>query len=223
MIKNLMYVGIAVLGITTAQAQKTETFTKKGKTLILTNEDPNFNAEVKEGLINTFFTVYPKLCKTYNKKAIDTVRVKIDTSYTGVAYANNGSITISSAWLHKMPKDTDVITHEVMHLVQAYGGHSGPGWLTEGIADYVRYKFGVANKEANWSLPDYKSSQSYANSYRVTARFLLWITENYDKKFVKKMDKHMRSHTYSPELWEKYTGKTLDELWKAYGENPKLS
>jgi len=60
-----------------------------------------------------------------------------------------------------------------MHIVQDYGQSTGPGWLTEGIADYARYKFGVNNPAAKWALPAYKSTQKYTDAYRVTARFLV--------------------------------------------------
>ena len=205
------------------QAQEKEISTKKKKTLIFVNQDPNFSPEVKKGLIKTFFKVYPKMARDFNPKSIDTVEVKIDTAYTGVAYANNGKITISSAWLKKKPQDLDVITHESFHLVQAYPGHSGPGWLTEGIADYARFKYGVNNEKANWSLTDFSPKQHYDNSYRITARFLYWLTQNYDKKIVLKLDKNMRDKTYSSKLWKEYTGKTLDDLWNEYSKDPKLN
>lgn len=88
------------------------------------------------------------MVKDFNPKALKTLEIKIDTAYIGVAYAINGKITISSKYLRKKPQDLDVITHEVMHIVQAYPNNSGPGWLTEGIADYVRYKYGNDNKSA---------------------------------------------------------------------------
>ena len=47
--------------------------------------------------------------------------------------------------------------------------------LTEGLADYARYKYGVNNAAAGWSLPNYASGQSYTNAYAVTARFLVWL------------------------------------------------
>lgn len=203
-------------------AQSRETHSKKGKTIIFVNQDPQLNPDVKKGLIKTFFKVYPKMSKDFNPNAIDTVEVTVDTSYTGVAYANNGKITISSAWLQKKPQDLDVITHETFHLVQAYPGHSGPGWLTEGIADYARFKYGVNNKKADWSLTDFSNKQHYDNSYRITARFLYWLTQNYDKNIVHKLDKNMRDKTYSPNLWKQYTGKTLDALWDEYSKNPEV-
>jgi len=152
-----------------------------------------------------------------------TLEVKIDTAYNGVAYAHNGKITISSEWLRKKPEDIDVITHEVMHIVQSYPHKSGPGWLTEGIADYVRHVYGVDNKRAGWSLTGYSADNHYTQSYRITARFLLWITQKYDKTLVLKLDKHLREKTYHEELWEKYTGKSLEDLWKEYQSAPQLS
>jgi sulfur carrier protein ThiS len=203
-------------------AQEKETFTNDEYTVVFQNEDPNFNPDVKDGLIKTFFLVYPKMVEVFNPKALKSLEIKIDTAYTGVAYANNGKITISSEWLRKKPEDLDVITHEVMHIVQSYPNNSGPGWLTEGIADYVRYKYGNDNKSAGWSLPEYTATNHYTRSYRVTARFLLWTTQQFDEDLVVKMDRNLREKTYTSELWIKYTDKTLDELWEEYSKNPGI-
>jgi hypothetical protein len=146
----------------------------------------------------------------------------IDTAYKGVAETDSGKVTISARWMHLHPEDIDVITHEVMHIVQDYGQSDAPGWLTEGIADYARYKFGVNNEAANWSLPAYKATQSYTNAYRVTARFLLWVEEKVKPGVVKEMDNQLRKHTYTDNSWKVLTGKTVDELWKAYSENPAV-
>ncbi|WP_245758659.1 basic secretory family protein [Zunongwangia mangrovi] len=91
------------------------------------------------------------------------------------------------------------------------------------MADYVRFKYGVDNEGAGWSLPDYNPENSYKNSYRITARFLYWLTKKYDKKIVQKLDKNMRNKTYSADLWNQYTGKSLDELWAEYSESPQIS
>ncbi|WP_226332338.1 basic secretory family protein [Echinicola marina] len=196
---------------------------KKGKyTLTFINQDHDLDETVKEGLIKTFFKVYPKMVKDFNHEATKLVTVTIDTAYNGVAYAHNGKITIASQWLDKKPEDLDVITHEGMHLVQAYPGGSGPGWLTEGIADYVRYAYGVDNEGAGWSLPDFDSKHHYKNSYRITARFLLWINQNFEGDFVKRMDEKMRNKEYTASLWNLYTGKSLEELWEEYANDPKV-
>lgn len=188
--------------------------------VIIVNEDLQLSLSIIEDFKNIINTVYPKLVKDFNKNARMDLSVKIDTSYNGVAYAHNGRVTVSSKWLHKNPEDIDLMTHEIMHIIQSYPPNAGPGWLTEGIADFVRYKYGVNNANANWSLPKFSQKQSYKDSYRVTARFLLWITLTKDKKIVSKLDKNLRSNTYSPKLWEKYTGLNLDQLWVDYGKNP---
>ncbi|MEH6678901.1 MAG: basic secretory protein-like protein [Sediminicola sp.] len=220
--KKIVLSCFLLLAAVAVTAQTTESYTKKGKTLLFINQDPQLQEDTKEGLIKTYFKVFPKLVRDFNPATTDTITVTIDTSYDGVAYAHDGKITISSQWLHKKPKDTDVITHEVMHIVQAYPNGSGPGWLTEGIADYVRYKYGVDNKGSEWSLPGYSEKQSYENSYRITARFLLWITKNYDKQFVRFMDAQMRNKAYSDHIWKERTGLQLEELWNAYSMNPTI-
>lgn len=219
--KNIIFCAIVLLALS-ARSQQKETFTQGNYTLIFVNEDPDFNPKVKEGLVSTFFKVYPGLVNAFNSSSPTTLEVKIDTAYTGVAYAHNGKVTISSGWLKRKPEDLDVITHEVMHIVQSYPRNSGPGWLTEGIADYARHVYGV-DVGAGWSLPEYKAENHYSQSYRITARFLLWTTQNYDEDLVVKLDKHLREKTYDPSLWQKYTGKSLDELWESYKKAPKIS
>ena len=187
------------------------------------SDDATLDPSIKKGIEHIILTVYPKLSHDFNPDARKDIAIRIDTSYDGVAYANNGQVTISSAWLHKKPEDLDLVTHEIMHIVQAYLNGSGPGWLTEGIADYARYKYGLDNKGAGWSLTQFSSSQSYENSYRITARFLVWISEKYDAELVKKLDAHLRENTFNSNLWTDYTGKNVDELWKEYSENPKIS
>lgn len=206
----------------TTSAQQTQVFSKNGYKLTFTNYDTTLDTAEQQRLINTFFTVYPELAKAYNKKTLKEVKMVIDTTYKGVAETDNGKVTISSAWLHKRPEDIDVVTHEVMHIVQDYGESTGPGWLTEGIADYARYKFGVNNPTAKWTLPDFKSTQSYDNAYRVTARFLVWIEEKVKPGLVKNFNTQLRKHTFTDNSWKAATGKTLDELWKAYTENPVI-
>ena len=203
-------------------AQEVEEYSK-GKLSITFK---NFDATLKEGtedkFISTVFKVYPKLLKDFNPDAQKHITINIDTSYTVVAYAFNGEITVSSRWLKQKPTDIDLITHEVMHLIQSYPHGGGPVWLSEGVADYVRFKYGVDNTGAGWSLTDFNENQSYTNSYRITARFLVWLSENYDDAIVYKLDQQMRSKTYSEDSWEKLTGKGIDSLWDQYSKNPEI-
>jgi hypothetical protein len=202
-----------------------DSVTKKKYTLIFVNKDSTFaktGKAVQQRMEDTFFEVYPKLAKEYNKKTLEKVIFIIDPNYNGVAATSGNIIRYNPQWMLKTPTDIDVVTHEVMHIVQGYGYGSGPVWLTEGIADYVRYKFGVDNAGAKWTLPAYKSGQSYTNSYRITARFFIWVQNKVKADLVKKLDDQLRRHAYSENSWKDLTGKTLDELWNSYVADPVI-
>ena len=199
-----------------------DSISKEGYTLIFINKDKAFSADVEQKLKETFFVVYPQLAKQYNKKTSKKVTFVIDPAYDGVAATSNDRVVYNPKWFESHPGDIDVVTHEVMHIVQAYGNTPGPWWITEGIADYVRFKFGVDNAGAGWSLPQVNDKQNFDNSYRVTARFFVWIVKNKDKKFVEKMDQLMRDHSYTDGAWVKLTGKTPANLWQEYKTNPSI-
>jgi hypothetical protein len=211
-----------LLAHSTVKAQYSKVIKKNGYKLTVINQDASFDKGEIAKLEKTFFEVYPKLEKEYNSKTLKEVTFVIDTAYQGVAETGGGKVTFSSRYMTMHPKDIDVVTHEVMHIIQDYGDNAGPGWLTEGIADYARFKFGVDNPGANWNLPEFNSSQNYDNAYRVTARFLVWIEKNVKPNLVRKFDAQLRAHTFTNESWKNETGKTVDELWAAYSASPKV-
>jgi hypothetical protein len=222
MINMKKLLSLLMIGLSTISAQAQKVYNRNGYQLTFINQDATVDTALQTRMINTFFKVYPELAQAYNPQTIKSVTMVIDTTYKGVAETDNGKVTISSAWMHKRPEDIDVITHEVMHIVQDYHESVGPGWLTEGIADYARYKFGVNNVAAKWALPDFKAGQSYENSYRITARFLLWIEEKVKPGIVKTLNEQLRLHTFTDNSWKQQTGKTVDELWKEYEAKPEV-
>ena len=206
----------------TTFAQQRDTIKKDNLTLIFVNTDVNFNSITKQRLIDAFFIVYPEEIAFYNKNAARQVTFVIDTAYKGVAATGNGVARFNPAWFVKNPEDIDVVTHEVMHIVQNYGRRGGPGWLTEGIADYARNQFGINNTKSGWKLTEYKEGQNYTNSYRITARFLLWTEKHKSPGIVLKLDAAMRNGEYTPDIWKQLTGKNVDDLWNEYSENPVI-
>ncbi|MBC3540035.1 basic secretory protein-like protein [Rufibacter sediminis] len=202
-----------------------DSVTKGPYTLVFYNRDQAFahqGEQIKNRMIDTFFKVYPKEAARFNPNTTKKVTFIIDPAYQGVAAASDGIIRYSPLWMLQHPGDIDVVTHEVFHLVQAYPNEAGPGWLTEGITDYVRYKFGVDNAGGGWSLTPFNPQHHYTNSYRITGRFLAWLEKNNNPKIVDSLDAALRKNTYTPELWVKLTGKTVDELWQQYAANPAL-
>src|SRR5437867_9499159 len=94
----------------------------------------------------------------------------------GIAYASGGEIHISAAWVRSHPNDFGMVVHELTHLVQRYPRNPGPGWLVEGIADYVR----LHDFEPLLPRPriDFTKAK-YTDSYKTTAGFLIWLEGKY--------------------------------------------
>ncbi|WP_431294082.1 basic secretory protein-like protein [Pedobacter sp. P26] len=193
----------------------------KGYELTFISKDPDLDPMVRKKLIATYFEIYPTLVKTFNEKSTHDVLFVVDTAYKAVAEASGNRILFSAGYMKAHPTDIDVVTHETMHIVQGYGYSAGPVWLTEGIADYVRYKYGVDNVGSKWSLPAYNEKQSYTNSYRITARFFAWLEQNVKPGLIAALDQQLRAHQYTQESWTDLTGKTLDQLWADYGKEPQ--
>jgi Peptidase of plants and bacteria len=140
------------------------------------------------------------------------ITMTLKNDYKGVAAAGDGRITGSVEYFKSRPEDVGAMVHETVHCVQAYRTR-GPGWLVEGIADYIRffkYEPGKIGKLAK--------DPHFDGSYRTSAAFLNFVTEKYDKDLVKKVNKSMREEEYREEIWSKLTKKTLKELdeeWRA--------
>jgi len=211
--------------ITPGHYLERDSITRNSYTLIFINKDPTFKKQrnaLKEKLIGTFFKVYPEEAAEFNLHTLRKVTFIIDPDYDGVAATAFGVVHFNPRYLLQYPLDVDVVTHEVMHIIQAYPDNAGPSWLTEGIADFARYKFGVANKEANWTLPEYQNGQNYTDSYRITARFLLFLENKVKPGIVKQIDQRLRNASYNKDTWQQLTGNSIDELWSAYKEDPTI-
>ena len=204
-------------------ANSTKTITCNGLTLTFTDKGGGVSQSVRNTLVQVFFTNYAKERNRFNTSAPASVRLTIDPAYGGVAATGGASVTCSASWLVSHPSDVDGCgTHEFMHVAQAYTSGGNPGWAVEGLADYARYKYGLYNGAAGWSLPAYSSSQHYTNSYRVTARFFVWLENKVRSTILLELDDAMKSGTYSASFWTSRTGKTVDQLWAQYGSNPTL-
>ena len=130
------------------------------------------------------------------------------------AYASGNRITGSVKWFKGHPDDVGAMIHEAAHVVQRYRGRRNPGWLVEGVADYVRF---VLYEPQNIGRLNVKTAR-YDQSYRVTARFLDYLSQKYDKDIVLKLNRAMREGNYSDDIFKESTGKPLAELgdeWKA--------
>jgi hypothetical protein len=174
---------------------------------------------------------YPKLVAMlpsdgFNPRTNVTLRFRDDMR--GVpASAGNGFINCNAGWFRKELKREarGSVVHEMVHVVQNYGrvrrddpdATRMPGWLTEGIPDYIRwYLYEPQTKGAEISQRNVARAK-YDASYRVTGNFLNWVATKYDTNIVVKLNTAGRQGKYSEELWKGSTGKTVQELgdeWK---------
>ena len=188
-------------------------------TLCVTSHDTRTTPGTVAHMQDLFFEVYPRLAERFNAGAPRTVEFSIGPA-NFIAGASGNEVRYQTEWLLDHPEDYDVVVHEVIHIVQSYT--TAPGWLTEGIADYVRDQYGVNNGAAGWSLQMPGAGSSYTDGYGTTGRFLLWLEARYAIEFVDMLDTALRGGSYVPQLWISYTGKTVDQLWQDYVADPAL-
>jgi hypothetical protein len=154
---------------------------------------------------------YPMICDELMSdgfKPLTVVTMTLRSNYKGVAAASRGRITGSAAYFRRNPADVGAMVHETAHCVQLYRGRGNPGWLVEGVADYVRF-FKYEPGKAGRLNPE---RARYDGSYRVTAAFLAYLVEKYDRDIVRKLNAAMREGRYAEGIWKELTGKGVEEL-----------
>src|ERR1700743_2260193 len=109
---------ILVFGLSSRAQIKTDSTVKGKYTLVFMDNTPDLDPVVRQKLIKAFFMVYPAEAKAYNKNTLTRVTFYVDTAYKGVAATGNGKARYNPDWLRKHPEDIDMVTHEVMHIVQ---------------------------------------------------------------------------------------------------------
>ncbi len=182
-------------------------------------------APVAGKLTTIFYQSYPKLVERFEnpkKPAPRQIRVVFEKNMKVPAYCTGDEIKVSVEWLQKHPDDVALLTHELTHSVQGY--RAAPGWMTEGIADYARLIYGP-KEQPGWSLPTrLTAKQSYKDSYRTTARFLVWLDEKHPGT-VDKLHRKLQERDFSVADFKTLTNKTVDELWeecvKELSQKPK--
>ena len=143
-----------------------------------------------------------------------TVELLFRKEMNGIADAGGNRIRISAAWVRAHPDDLGMVVHELTHIVQHYPrSRNSPGWLVEGIADYVRH----SHFEPDARMPRLNARRSsYRDSYKTTAAFLAWLETTQDPPIVATLNRALRLGKYRDELFEERTGRNLDELWQDY-------
>ena len=156
------------------------------------------------------------------------VALKFRNDMGGVpASAGGSNVNLNAPWFRtELQREArGAVVHELVHIVQQYDRASRtarnsvrtPGWIVEGIADYIRwYGYEPQSKGTDIRKEDIGSVQ-FDSSYRITANFLSWVTINHDNDIVKTLNAAAREGKYDENIWVKRTGKSVVELgalWK---------
>lgn len=181
------------------------------------SEAPDLEPWAKEGA-ELMETWYPKIATYLASDGYtppDHVRLVFKKDKRGVADTSGTRISVAAKWVEKHPEDRGMLIHELCHVIQSYPNHR-PGWLIEGIADYVR--FFQFEPETKIAPPNPRRSK-YTDSYRTTAAFLDYVQRTRCPDLVPKLNAALRKGTYEDSMFKDLTGDGLDALWKAYVES----
>jgi hypothetical protein len=174
---------------------------------------------------------YPKISKLLlsdNFSPPDSFSITFSPAIRGVAATGGTQIRCGENWfLHNLQGEAKgAVVHELVHVVQQYkwtrrnesNGPQTPGWLVEGIADYIRWFIYEPQSHGADIRPQSLAAVRFDDSYRVSANFLNWITEKYGDELVAKLNAALREGRYRNSMWTELTGKPVETLgaeWKA--------
>ncbi len=131
----------------------------------------------------------------------------------GVAYAMGRSITVSSRYIKRNPKDFGLVVHETTHVAQAYP-NCREVWAMEGETDYIRYYITEARTKNHWGVDPNRSK--YTDSYGVTAAWYDWMIKNVDDQLIQKIHRVFRIQGSIERFFVEEYGKSCQELWDEF-------
>lgn len=198
----------------------------KYKIIIDTSETPELTEWTRTELAPMLKEWYPRLIKLLDSRGYEPpvkFSVFFDSDMEGVAATGGTKITCAAKWVGGNLKGEALgaIFHEMVHVVQQYGvipegSQKPPGWLVEGMTDYLRFFiFEPQTNGARITKNNIKNAR-YDGSYRITAAFLNWVSEKHGKDFVTKLNAGIREGRYGEELWKQLSGHTVHELGEAW-------
>lgn len=157
-----------------------------------------------------------------------------DAEMRGIpAYASGNTISLNAEWFRgQLQKEArGCVVHEMVHVVQQYSargrrprsGAATPGWLVEGIPDYVRWFLYEPETDGARLSADRLRTAQHDASYRVSANFLDWVIRSQpaDAKILEKLNGALRAGRYSPDLWQELTGRTEEQLAESWRQQPR--
>lgn len=197
-----------------------------------TTEAPDLTQWVRDELVEVVRQWYPKIVELLPSDGYEpprSVEIAFRAQMGGVASASGARVQCSANWMREnlQGEAKGAIVHELVHVVQQYrrvrrgavDAVPPPGWLVEGVADYIRWFLYEPESRGAEITPRNVARARYDASYRVSANFLNWVMTNRDDQIVAKLNAAMREGRYREELWKEYTGHSvqeLDAMWREW-------
>jgi hypothetical protein len=195
-------------------------------------QSPELEEWAKTKLVPVIQEWYPKICVLLHTDGFTPpveFSIVFDADMEGVAHARGSRIFCAVDWFRRNRDGEAVgaVVHELVHVVQNYGmaRHikpnvaTTPGWVVEGIADYVRWFVFEPEKRGAEISPRRASQVNYDGNYRISANFLNWVVREVQTDMVQILNTAARQGAYSPEIWVQHTGHALEALnirWKEF-------
>jgi|GEM_PF-1974798 len=176
---------------------------------------------VPKGLVaaaeSTLQAWYPRirgiLGVKYDTPTDVTLRFK---DFDGVAHTSGGVIEASTRYFAKHPDDVGALVHELAHVIQAYP-NGAPGWLVEGIADYVRYYYFEPVKGAEFKP---RPGQDYHAGYNPAAALLAKVQVGRTQGIVSELNRRGHAGKLTEQAFKEVSGITPDEAWNRVQGKP---
>lgn len=188
------------MDVDTSQASDLEEFGRRVKSTL-----EGYYSEARELLLSDPY------------REVERISVYFDPNYNGVAYASGLRIVGAVKYYRDNQHDIGSMVHEMAHVIQNY--RKCEGWITEGIADWVRYFHFEPERQPSRPV----RGQHYSNGYGVAAYFLDWLNTNYQpagRNMTYHLNKECRDGTYQNDVFVRLTGKTADDLWQEMKDSP---
>ena len=186
-----------------------------------TTEAPDLTEWSHTQLIPVLQKWYPQIVQMLPSDgfaAPKTFSITFTDRYKGVAATGGNRIECNPAWYRTQLKGEAIgsIVHELVHVAQQYRRRA-PGWLVEGVPDYIRWYLYEPQSKGCEIPPRRAASARFDGSYRVSANFLNFVIGKYDKDLIKELNSAMREGKYDAGIWKTRTSHTVEELaeeWK---------
>ncbi|GHC50382.1 basic secretory protein-like protein [Roseibacillus persicicus] len=198
---------------------------EKYRYVVDSRQAPELTSWVRQELKPVIIEWYPKMVDLMPSKgytAPTEVFLEFKPDLGGPpAYAMGNRISMSIPFFKAQLEGEakGCVIHELVHVIQNFGlarrnpeAKPTPGWITEGLADYVRWFIYEPEKKGALITERNIDSARHDASYRVSANFIDWVTREHDENLLEKLNASAREGRYQVQLWEHWTGKSLKEL-----------